>query len=292
MPDPASPRPPDVTRFGAYGFRIEGLEGDPEALGLNPLPEGDSTTTRALHVSWAPAVPAQRPTAAHLDDDGACLLLLDGGYVAVQRATGTAVVHTRQPVPPEDVVHPYLAGPAGIFAHWEGWMAFHAGAVVHGGGAWALLGDKGAGKTTTLAHLDDRGVPVLTDDLLVTDGVVAHPGPRALDLRPDAATRRGQGGQVVREGERVRVALGPVGGPVPFLGWVVLAAGPTTSLRPVPVGERLSHLRRALAAAPSEPERLLDLLTRPMVRFERPLRWEELDTSVDVLLERLSHPGG
>ena len=124
---------------------------------------------------WSPG--AQRPTAAHLDDDGACLLLLDGGYVAVRRATGTAVVHTRRPVPAEDVVHPYLAGPAGIFAHWEGWMAFHAGAVVHGGGAWALLGDKGAGKTTTLAHLDDRGVPVLTDDLLVTDGVVAHPGP-------------------------------------------------------------------------------------------------------------------
>ena len=47
-----------------------------------------------------------------------------------------------RPVPPECIVQPHLASAAATFGTWAGLGVLHAGAFVHEGRAWALLGDK------------------------------------------------------------------------------------------------------------------------------------------------------
>lgn len=275
--------------LGAYGFRVLGIDGSADELGLQPVPDGACWPDLVL--AWEPADARRRPPHAHLDDERATLLLLDGGYVELDRSSATAVVATPRPLPAADLVHPYLAGPAGIFAHWHGRAALHAGAAVVGGVAWALLGDKEAGKTTTLAFLDDLGVPIVTDDLLVTDGAHCDPGPRTLDLRPETAARRHQhGARLVRDGERARVRLALVAAPVPLGGFVVLDVGEVPRLDPVPLAARLRELQGALATAPPD-GLLLDLVARPMWRFTRPRRWDAIPASLEVLLRELGRLG-
>jgi hypothetical protein len=270
--------------WGAYGLRVLGLEAPGDQLGLVPLDATDGCPE--LRLAWAPAVPARRPSRSHLDDRSAALLLVEGGYVEITRRPSTAVVHTSRPTTEPDLVHPYLAGPAGIVAHWNGWMALHAGAMAIGDGTWAFLGGKEAGKTTTLAALTDLGHAVVTDDLLVLDGLTVKPGPRALDLRPDAARRRHQRGVVVRDGERWRVrvpAMASAGVP-PLKGWFVLDAGDELQLEPVPLPERLARVREALATTPTDGEAVLDLLSLPMWRLRRPVTWAHLGASVEAVL--------
>ena len=63
------------------------------------------------------------------------------------------------------LVHPYLAPVALVMARWLGREGFHGGGIVAGGGVWAVLGDKTAGKSTTLAWLARAGVGVVSDDV-------------------------------------------------------------------------------------------------------------------------------
>ncbi|MDQ6744652.1 MAG: hypothetical protein M3Z27_01315 [Actinomycetota bacterium] len=62
----------------------------------------------------------------------------------------------------------------------------HAGGAVFGQRVWGILGASGRGKSTTLARLDQRQVPVLADDALVLHGRTALAGPRVVYLRSDA----------------------------------------------------------------------------------------------------------
>ena len=67
---------------------------------------------------------------------------------------------------PEFVVQPHLATAASCIVVRTGKQAFHAGAVVIDGGAWAILGTKGAGKSTVLGRLHQMGFSILTDEYL------------------------------------------------------------------------------------------------------------------------------
>ena len=66
-------------------------------------------------------------------------------------------------------VHPFLSTAATFFAHWDGREPFHGGAYALEFAAIAVLADREAGKSTTLAALARAGVPVMADDLVVVD---------------------------------------------------------------------------------------------------------------------------
>ena len=186
-------------------------------------------------------------------------------------------------------MHPYLAPVGAVFAHWLGYEAFHAGAVVARGGAWGVLGPSGAGKSTMLAWLALRGWPVVTDDLLVTRDMQALAGPRMLDIRP-SATGHLDGIQRLnscRGGSRRRLRLPAVDPQVPLAGWVFLAWGDGPSLVRLRPAERLRRLgeNRMVQLVSSSPVSLLDLATLPAWELRRPKRWDLLGVCAERVLE-------
>lgn len=91
----------------------------------------------------------------------------------------------------ESDLSPYISGSIlAVLLHQRGRMVLHASAVVIGGLAIAFLGEKGAGKSTLAAFLQNRGYMLLTDDLVpvkfVADEVHAIPGFPRIRLWPDA----------------------------------------------------------------------------------------------------------
>jgi hypothetical protein len=134
-----------------------------------------------------------------------------------------------------ELVHPHLAPGAAVLARWLGRETLHAGAVLAGGGAWAMLGDRESGKSSTLDWLAAHGHPVLADDLLVLDGSDVLAGPRCIDLRADAAQRLGAGEPlgVVGTRERWRLRLGPLASSAPLRGWGILDWGDDVAVEPV-----------------------------------------------------------
>jgi hypothetical protein len=116
--------------------------------------------------------------------------------------------------------------------------------VVIGEGAWAVLGDKENGKSTTLAWFALNGHPVLADDLLVVDGDAALAGPRCIDLRQESSERLGVGEPlgVVGQRARWRFELGDVPPRVPLRGFITLTWDRALALEPLRGVERLLAL--------------------------------------------------
>src|SRR5918999_2030935 len=73
----------------------------------------------------------------------------------------------------------------------RGYELLHASAVGLGDRTIAIAGDSDSGKTTIAAHLALGGASMVTDDVLAVEGrdegLVAHPGPRLLNLPGDIA---------------------------------------------------------------------------------------------------------
>lgn len=85
-----------------------------------------------------------------------------------------------------------VVGPGlGVLLHRRGRLVLHGSAVDVGGRAVVLLGEKGAGKSTTAAALLARGHTLLTDDLVAVDaggdGPRVLPGPTQMKLWPESA---------------------------------------------------------------------------------------------------------
>ena len=151
-------------------------------------------------------------------------------------------------------------------------QAFHAGAFVVDGDAWGVLGERGAGKSSLLAALNRMGYPVLADDVVVVDQGRCLSGPRAVDLRPEAARHfpeahpRG----VVGARERWRVSLGDVAPYTPLRGWLSLQWG-DPAVRALPAQERIQVLSENLAVRlpPPDPSAFLELAGLPVIQLKR-----------------------
>jgi hypothetical protein len=174
-----------------------------------------------------------------------------------------------------------------VFALWHGHEAFHGGAFVTPHGAWALLGDRGAGKSSLLAGLAIAGQKILTDDLIVVVDDVALAGPRCADLRESALVPLELDGRTepVRGGERHRLRLSPVEAEVPLRGWILLSWGAGLNVRALEPGERLRRLTAQRNGPGAHPTRLLELARLPAWELERPLGWESLEPAVRRLLD-------
>jgi hypothetical protein len=189
-------------------------------------------------------------------------------------------------------VHPYLAPIALVMARWLGREGFHGGGIVAGGGVWGVLGNRTAGKSTTLAWLARAGVGVVSDDVLITDGQIALAGPRSVDLRDEAARQLEIGEPMGQVGarERWRVRLPPVEAELPLRGWITLEWGDTVAVEPIRGAERLPALvpHRGVRLAPLDPAVLVRFSTLPHLRFIRPRNWDSLPGATERLLDTIA----
>jgi hypothetical protein len=272
---------------GAYGFAIGGLD-DPAAL-LGPAAPG----WPELRVERAGRAPSDGPApgTVRVSEDRAEIWIGDGGRVDVERATMTVSFATRERLADGLVVHPYLGLPASIASHWLGRQVLHGGAFLENGRAWALLGDKEAGKSSTLGWLMGRGRQVLSDDILVVEDGVLSAGPRCVDLRPEAAALLG-GEDVGMLGNRVRWRLGAgeVPASAPLGGIVHLDWGERLLVEPLGAEERISGLIRNSVIRPgsADAKPLLELAALPTFRFVRPRDLGAIDQSGERLLEAVA----
>ena len=281
---PRKPHKPAGPAFvGAYGLRFEGLPAD--ALVAAPADWAPWT------LSWERAGSDSRAV-QRFDADEVLVDIEPGGQAHVDRRAASTTLRLATPPVAEALVHPHLASTAVVTAAWFGRQSFHAGAFVHGGGVWAVVGDRQHGKSSALAWLAAAGFAVFADDVLVVDGERAFAGPRCLDLRAGAATHFGMGRDIGRVGSRRRwrVNLPAVPPELPFLGWVILRWSDTVDVQPIPVVDRLAVLlaNRGLRLPEHDARPWLGLVARPMVCLSRPRDWARADTAMTTLVERLS----
>ena len=266
----------------AYGIAFSGLP---------PVSE----LTCATEVSSAPTVRVRMldrdhptPVLHPLDASRNVRRLLDGRVLALDRRAASATFYG-PPLTPDVLAHPYLGPVATTFSRWLGRESFHAGAFVHEGRAWGVLGPRTAGKSTLMAALAAHRVPVLVDDVLITDGDHVFAGPRCIDLREPGP--RGRGGLVpARHGTRWRLGLPAIPDRVELAGWIFLRWGPEVAMEPLAAGDLMRRLavERAGPGMPSDAAAFLALATRPAWDLHRPQDFDQLDTTVDRLLTTLS----
>lgn len=272
------------TERAAYGFRIDGIE-DPVGLALD-----------GAH-GWPVLRVEQRIEASSLpppwwlDQESASIPTLAGRLV-LSRSEAIVSVRSGLPVSDRELVHPCLWPAAAVFARWRGAETFHAGAFAASSGAWAVLGDRGDGKSSLLAALALGGTEVLADDLLVVERRRCYAGPRAIDLRPEAAESLGARAQLlaVRRTERYRLSLPPAPGAMCLAGFVELAWGEAIGVESVSPAESFGLLarHRRIAGLGVELEQLFDLVRLPVFRLVRPRRASLLQDAVDALLDAIA----
>jgi hypothetical protein len=276
---------------GAYGIAVTGMRGDPRAAGLVDV--GDDAPVIDVRVVPFEAG-AGRPT-TEIGDDQAHLRLLTGGWLHMDREQRTATFHLPFELSDMMLAHPYLGPVGGLWARWSGREAFHCGAVLVDGTAWALLGPKEAGKSTTVAWLAARGFDVMTDDLLVVEfgpRPVCHVGPRFIDLRAPTAQRLLDDGipqmlVEVRDGERHRFPLGDAPPTAPLGGFLLLEEADDISIEHIPPAGRLQRIseHRMVRLLPTDPVGLLDLVPLPTAVLRRPKDFDRMDSVATAITD-------
>jgi hypothetical protein len=228
------------------------------------------------------------PAVERVTADAAELSLKTGGRLSIDRRHGLARFAVPRPVGESELVHPYLAPVAAVMSHWNGRLSFHAGAFVAGGGVWALVGDREAGKSSTLASIALQGHHVVADDVLVIEGGRAYAGPRSIDLRRDTAERLGIGRALGVVGARLRwrVTLPKLDAELPLRGWVFLGWGDRLEVTTLSGSRLLSELMRhlTLRLQPTRPQALLELAKLPAFELRRPRTWGSLTETTERLL--------
>jgi hypothetical protein len=214
-----------------------------------------------------------------------------GGSVTVRREPPEAVQVLPQRLPLAAIVHPLGTLPLSVLAHWRGDITLHGGAFLRAGGAWGICGERSVGKSTTLALIAERGVPVFSDDLLVVQRGDVLAGPRCVDLRGDAALRFPAARSLGMVGERVRYRLPVTTAPAraPLRGMLLLewSSDGVTEVKELGLEERLALLNRQQYSGlfKPHPHGILDLLDLPMMRFRRSPDWDRSDDVIDRLFE-------
>ena len=267
----------------AYGLRFRGLPDVPELASVDPREFSRASVTVSVATTDQPA-----PALHVLDDQRSVRRLRDGRVLALSRPDSTATFHG-PPLTDGVLAHPYLGPVATTFNRWSGRESFHAGAFVVDDRAWAVLGPRTAGKSSLLAALAARRLPILSDDIVTTDGQVVFAGPRCIDLREalpavDAVVVR------ARDDSRWRMLLPPIPGRVELGGWIYLRWGRETSMRPLRAPELVRRLAigRAGPGLASDPTAFLSLATLPAWDLERARDWNRLEETLDRVISTVS----
>src|SRR4051812_3563932 len=285
MLSPSQPRSAEAPARAIYGLRFTGLDDDPALPVANGEPWPEVRVVRRV----APRKSVRRGFGGRR----ACFEFAEGRLL-LERAKATITTVTEQPLPADQLVHPWLATAAGMWARWLGRDVFHGGAFALDGGAWAVLGDRERGKSTLLASLALDGRAVVADDALVLEGGAVFAGPRCVDVRGDAAAALAPAGPPPsRGGSRRRLSLGAVPSRLPLRGIVHLAWGDGVTLDRVPLAERIERLREhnAFHSLPASERTLLELAALPTVELRRPRDLDRVGESTAALVDGLGHAG-
>lgn len=221
--------------------------------------------------------------------DAALLALRPTGYATIDRRSMRTTV-TQSPTPSDEAyVHPILVTTAAMAADWSGRLCFHAGSFLDDRGrAWGVLGDREQGKSSVMGWCASRGITVLSDDLVITDGVSVTAGPRCVDLRVGAAEHFGVGRDigVVGTRRRWRTELPPCRESAPLAGWIDLAWHDTVSIDRMDIVARGTVLsrQRGLFVGQQHPIPWLRVLGMPALTFRRPKDWNCMDEAMEELL--------
>jgi hypothetical protein len=274
----------DESGRGAYGVRLANVDEAAELL----VPAG---------ADWPALTIEQRLGTGEAPHDwmterAATITLRNGGEIAIDRGAGRVVFVLPRPVGPAELVHPLLAPVGGVMAWWYGRECFHAGGFVLDGRVWAVLGDRGAGKSTTMGWLALNGHGIVCDDLLVVGDGAVFAGPRSVDLRESAAEHLGAGEALGMVGarERWRLTVGPVESGLELAGSIFLGWGERVEAVVLPGRERLARVRahRGVTIPPRDPTVLLDLAALPAWELRRPRSWDSLEPAGELLLATLA----
>lgn len=142
---------------------------------LFPCP---APVTADITVQQAPVAPPRPPLLLDRDGirvgvDGAVVIEVPD-CVRLGLTHGTSITVDPAPGAPWSEIQSWILGPGlGVICHQRGVIPLHACALRGGGGAGtgalAIVGNSGAGKSTTAAALIQRGHRLLGDDVLVVD---------------------------------------------------------------------------------------------------------------------------
>jgi len=303
-----------VSRPGLYGFAVE-LDAPEDGVGawLTPAPPDwpllrvRRSVERGAHGAATQGGDGPRALAGASADGGAATAgdvvmddirarveLLDGEAI-MSRESREALFRTEAALDADELVHPMLGYAALAFANWMGREAFHAGVFLSGGGAWALLGRRGAGKSSTLAWLARNGHAIVADDMLFLDGRTAFVGPRAIDLAAATVAHLGFDEELeeVRQGFRLRLELAPLAPEHRLAGWVSLAWGEELEIVPVPAPARIPMLIEHGHQPRGEAnwESVLALAELPTFELRRPHGLESLADAGELLLATTAAAG-
>jgi hypothetical protein len=155
----------------------------------------------------------------------------------------------------ERILRLYILGTAmGILLQQRGHLVLHASAVAAEGGAVAFIGESGFGKSTLAAMLHDRGLAVVTDDVLAVsvkgENVSVFPSFPRLKLWEDTAAAlrydRSTLIQLHPEHEKFNVPVKQEfpQAPLPLKRIYVLAEGKEQKIEPLTVNQVLPELIR------------------------------------------------
>jgi len=268
------------SRFGAYGLALRGL--DAALHLLVPADPAWPEFTLTARIAEPPDVP-ERLGAERME-----LRLRTGGRIALDLVARTVEYVVPRKLTPDELAHPFLAPAAAAIARSLGRESLHAAAFAVDGAVWALVGERGSGKSSTLAALARQGAGMVCDDMLVVEGETPFAGPRALDLRREPAEHLGVGEPVgvVGARERWRWLVPSLDGPLKLAGWIFLRWGESLDLRSLGSVDRLHALarHRGFRLPPSNPGLLVELAALPTFELSRPQDWSSLPPTCDRLL--------
>lgn len=151
----------DVHR--AFGLRIR------TEIPLPELPAAAEDGPVDLDVLRRPAAAPDGPPGAIFSGAGATLRWPAVGTFAVEGGGRTIAVAPTPGVGDDLLAFPLLGPVLACALHLRGRFVLHASAIRVGGAAVALMGDKGAGKSTLACAFLSSGRALLADDLVVAD---------------------------------------------------------------------------------------------------------------------------
>lgn len=191
-----------------YGLHLQSNQPIP---GLVTIPDKSAVQVSVClnaDPPWLNEIPEWLPQVCYVspyqDQRGEPVLVIrtvgDGTYLRFNYSDGTGFVVDRagtrvwaawsEPMTLEDTAT-YLLGPVlGFVLHLRGVTCLHASAFAVDGQAVALVGSRGAGKSTAAAAFARRGYPVLSDDIVALadlgDTFMVQPGYPRVRLWPDS----------------------------------------------------------------------------------------------------------
>jgi hypothetical protein len=274
------------SQVGAYGFRLVWSDADEPPSDLVALNGG----TPEVEVYWRPG--SMLRSFEIVGDDRVVLGAERASGFVVQREPAAIAMNLHEDVSIDALLHPLLTVPLSVLARWRGDVTLHAGAFETEGGAWAVVGEREAGKSSALAGLSQRGHPIVADDLLTLSGRDVWAGPSCVDLRPQAVEHFPAARVLGEVGGRLRYRLSTPPGRtrLPLRGMFVLAwhdeAG--VSAEPLSAQDRLGllYMQEYMGMmGPNPPAVLFELMELPMWRLSRPRDWETAEAALERMLE-------